>query len=317
MKQRPRLKVAFCDFWPGADIDDLFIVRTLRSIVDIELSTDPDRVIYSDFGVGHASFDCVKLHLTYENVRPNFALSDFEIGFDYDPDPRYLRFPLYVQYQNDLFSPGKLEEEMTDEDIDTIIQEKTEFCCFLISNGKCKIRNSFFEQLNKVKRVYSGGRYANNIGRSIDNKYEFIKNYKFTIAFENSAFPGYTTEKVLQPHYVKTIPIYWGNPVIDREFDMRSCVWVKGEEDFDRAIEEILKIDSDPDLHREILKRSIFYENRRSAYYSEDRMRAFLNKVLDKRTTDVAALDRKLAIARARTEAGVAKLRHRLSKVVK
>ena len=38
-----------------------------------------------------------------------------------------------------------------------------------------------------------------------------------TIAFENSSFPGYTTEKIFEPMLEGSIPIYWGNPRVDED----------------------------------------------------------------------------------------------------
>ena len=43
------------------------------------------------------------------------------------------------------------------------------------------------------------------------------KPYKFSIAFENAWYPGYTSEKIVTSMLAGTIPIYWGNPDISRE----------------------------------------------------------------------------------------------------
>ncbi len=59
-----------------------------------------------------------------------------------------------------------------------------------------KVRNNFFLKISKYKKVDSGGLALNNIGYIVKNKLEFIKDYKFTIAFENSSYSGYTTEKI-------------------------------------------------------------------------------------------------------------------------
>ena len=71
----------------------------------------------------------------------------------------------------------------------------------------------FFVKLSKYKQVDSGGRTLNNIGGPVEDKMEFIKDYRFVISFENAEYPGYTTEKIIQPMFVDSIPIYWGNPL--------------------------------------------------------------------------------------------------------
>src|SRR5207249_8371440 len=62
-----------------------------------------------------------------------------------------------------------------------------------------------FESTNDVK------------GDMWQRKRAFISQYKFTIAFENSSYPGYHTEKILDPMMVDSLPIYWGNPCIRSE----------------------------------------------------------------------------------------------------
>nr|WP_257842607.1 glycosyltransferase family 10 [Helicobacter sp. 13S00477-4] len=82
-----------------------------------------------------------------------------------------------------------------------------------------KLREEFFEALSLYKKVDSAGSYRNNIGRTLPiingdfstSKYEFMKDYKFSIAFENSSANGYSTEKIIQAFGAQTIPIYWGD----------------------------------------------------------------------------------------------------------
>ena len=48
-----------------------------------------------------------------------------------------------------------------------------------------------------------------------DNKVETLSGYKFSICFENTAYPGYVTEKIIDCLVAGTIPIYIGAPDID------------------------------------------------------------------------------------------------------
>ena len=74
---------------------------------------------------------------------------------------------------------------------------------------------NFFQRLSRRKRVDSGGRAFNNIGGPIPAgspaKLDFLRAYKFNLAFENASLPGYTTEKIVEAYvrYIKgwaTIP---------------------------------------------------------------------------------------------------------------
>ena len=45
-------------------------------------------------------------------------------------------------------------------------------------------------------------------------KIEFLRAYKFVIAFENGLSPGYNTEKLTHAMEADSMPIYWGDPEI-------------------------------------------------------------------------------------------------------
>jgi hypothetical protein len=81
-----------------------------------------------------------------------------------------------------------------------------------------------FEALSKYKRVNSGGRWMNNVGGPVADKMTFDRRHKFSIACENSASPGYTTEKLVQAFAAKTIPIYWGDPLVSRVFNTKAFI---------------------------------------------------------------------------------------------
>ena len=50
-------------------------------------------------------------------------------------------------------------------------------------------------------------------------KVEFLRAYKFVVAFENSSAPGYNTEKLTHAIEADAMPIYWGDPEIGRSFN--------------------------------------------------------------------------------------------------
>ena len=53
---------------------------------------------------------------------------------------------------------------------------------------------------------------------------DFIKDYKFVISFENSSYPGYTTQKLIEPMLVNSSPIYWGNKSVGKDFNTKSFI---------------------------------------------------------------------------------------------
>jgi hypothetical protein len=138
------------------------------------------------------------------------------------------------------------------------LNKKEHFCSFVYSNYLAdENRKVFFEKLSQYKKVNSGGRYLNNTGEIIDNKLAFELKHKFSIAFENSSNIGYTTEKLLNSFSAKTIPIYWGNPEIAKEFNDARFINCHKYENFDQVIEKIKEIDSDDNLYLKIINEPI------------------------------------------------------------
>jgi hypothetical protein len=255
---RKKIKIAFTDFWGGFENNptgmtnfDNVLYRMLSEFYDIEISNEPDYLFYSVFGNNHFNYkNCVKILYTGENKRPNFDECDYSLSFDYMDDERNLRFPLSAIT---LYETGNKDGFKKDIDFDKIKSEKTEFCNFIFSNPNAQLRNMLFQELSKYKRVDAGGRVLNNIGYLVDDKLKFQSKYKFSIAFENSEYPGYTTEKLVHPKLVDSIPIYWGNPVVDKDWNTKSFI---NAYDFDNVldlIDFIKEVDNNDDLWYKML----------------------------------------------------------------
>ena len=102
-----------------------------------------------------------------------------------------------------------------------------------------------------------GGQYNNNINKSVLNKNEFLSSYKFSIAMENSEGDGYISEKIVDSFISGTIPIYYGDYMIDEYINPKSFILIKGEKDILEKIEYIKKIDNDDTLYQNILKEKV------------------------------------------------------------
>mgnify|MGYP003437887625 FL=1 len=161
---------------------------------------------------------------------------------------------------------------------------KRKFCNFVVSNSACPERNDFFAKLSKYKMVDSGGRWLNNIGYNLSDKRKFQSEYKFSIAFENNAYrpqhPGYSTEKIMEPMTVNSIPIYWGNPVIDREFNVKSFVNFYDFENVDEVINYIIDLDKDDSKYLEVLKQPWFVDGVPEPNKVEN-IKSFLYKIFE------------------------------------
>jgi len=274
MKQK--IKIDFCDFWGGFNKTDNYFYNLLKEEFDVEISNNPDYLFFSVFGNNHQNYNCTKVFYTGENVAPPLSECDWSFSFDYIDDKRNYRLPLYLLYDGyyELVRPKIIDESIA----------TRKFCNFVASNGNCQDRNEFFNQLSKYKKVDSGGRWMNNIGYAVDDKLKFQSEYKFSIAFENNAYrpqhPGYTTEKIMQPMTVNSIPIYWGNPLIANEFNTKSFVNFYDFNNFGDMIEYIIELDNDDEKYLEVLKTDWLPGNIIPEDNEVDSIKSFLYKII-------------------------------------
>jgi hypothetical protein len=188
-------------------------------------------------------------------VRPNFGECDFAFTFDHLNRADHYRLPLYAWYAD----PATLVKPPLD--AERILAEKTGFCNFVYSNSRCKLRIKFFEKLSKYKRVDSGGRLLNNIGGPVSDKRAFLAQYKFTIAFENESYPGYTTEKILDPMLMGSLPIYWGNPLVHLDFNPRSFINFSDYGGLDDLVDRVVEVDRNDELYCQYVREPWYHGN--------------------------------------------------------
>lgn len=272
------LKVHFVDFWPVFSPEDNLFIHLLKKKYNvIPDGRNPDILFYSVFGCEHNFYDTKRIQFIGENVRPNFKECDYAFSFDYIDSPRHYRLPLYALYMHE----NDISHVFQKPDIEKILNEKKHFCNFIYSNPGQKKRNDFFKKLSKYKKVDSGGRLYRNIDRPILNKLEFIKDYKFTIAFENSSYPGYTTEKIFEPMLVNSIPIYWGNPLIHRDFNPAGFLNYFDYNSDDELIEKIIQVDSDDSLYAQILEQPSFHGNEENEFVKHENILNKLSEIIE------------------------------------
>jgi alpha(1,3/1,4) fucosyltransferase len=271
-----KVKIDFSDFWGGFDKTNNYFYNLLKEEFEVEISNNPDYLFFSVFGNNHQNYKCKKIFYTGENIAPPLGYCDWSFSFDYLDDPRNYRLPHYLLYD------GYYELQRTKVIDDSMANRK--FCNFVASNGNCQERNQFVEQLSKYKKVDCGGRWMNNIGYAVSDKRKFQSEYKFSISFENNAYrpqhPGYTTEKIMEPMTVNSIPIYWGNPLIYKEFNTKSFVSFYDHVSFNQVIEYIIDLDKNSDKYLDVLKTPWFVDNIIPEDNKLENIKSFLYKII-------------------------------------
>ena len=250
------VKVNFVDFHSDFDKNNDFL-DILKTRYNVEISDEPDYLFYSVFGTKHLKYrECIRIFYTGECLTPDFNECDYAIGFDRLVfGDRYLRYPLYAlfQYKN-AYNAILDRTPITQEEL----AAKTEFCSFVVSNGFAQeARAKFFELLSEYKKVNSGGRFRNNIGGAIIDKQSFQVKHKFSLAFENNSYQGYITEKIGEAFASRTIPIYWGDPTICKDFNDEAFVNVHNYASFADVIERIKELDNDDEKYLSVVNAPI------------------------------------------------------------
>ena len=147
-------------------------------------------------------------------------------------------------------------------------QPKSKFCNFLYTANAfpdVPTRIGFCKLLMRYKHIDAPGNLLNNM-RSIDTmpriyatqktweaKLSFLKDYKFTIAFENRTSSVYVSEKIDHAFAVGSIPIYWGNPNITDYYNPAAFINCRDYANFDEVIERVIEIDNNPTLYKEYI----------------------------------------------------------------
>lgn len=270
------MKVWFASFWGKFDVYDNVFTYALSQKYDVEVTPDnPDIVISNHFVERYKNAKMV-----YFSGEPfyDIGVNDYALTPFYIDEPNYFRFPLYLLYAYEYYKCGYInsyDEILYKKSyIDrSVLDDKSAFCSYVARGAghpECR-RTPFFEKLNEYKFVASMGDHLRNtepipgesgtIMGSI-NKCEILKYFKFNMAFENSmeynGKIGYATEKIYEPMIALSIPIYWGNPEVHKDFNTKSFINWNDYGSDEKVIERIIEIDNDDDLYMDYMKENYF-----------------------------------------------------------
>ena len=271
---RKKLRIAYIDFWPEWSTEN-FITPVLQKYFDvIENKYNPEVVFFSIFGRDHLKYNCKKILYVAENVRYNYipekqetiqiALDCADYTITYDPENNTnFRLPLWQAFlMNNPHQIFMLQNRINN------FENFDRFCSFVISNKFNPFRNAFFLNMKDNFKVFSYGREFNNDISLIqfskdrywrDAKIEFFQNlkHKYAITFENSMYPYYTTEKLMDAFLDGSLPLYWGDPKVNQDWNSKAFINVQklGEKE---TMELIREMENNDDLFLEKYLEPVF-----------------------------------------------------------
>lgn len=272
------IKLAFVDFEPGFVPEKSLLYRILLRNYQIELSKEPDYLFYSHYGERHLSYDCIRIYCSKEPVTPDFNFCDYAIGPDYlTLQDRYFRFPEYY-FDRETFAQMSDKTYFTSSNI----RSKGSFCGFWYrKEEQTAERDLFFERIKEYKAPESAGPLHNTLEGVVSDKQAFLEKCKFSIAFESCSNPGYTSSVLMQAFAAQTIPIYWGNPLIGREFSTQAFVNCHDFRSWSEVIEAVRHIDQDDDLYLKMMRTPALAEPDRDIDRMEEHLLTFLSGIFD------------------------------------
>lgn len=260
------MKIAYVDFWGGFDPAEFWITRFLKNRYKVEIS-DPfncDLIIGSCFGNFIKIFEkskAKKILFLGENLRPSYEFYDYSLSFDYENyDNKNIRLPLwmlYIDWWNNKSEDLSLDELNFIFDAEEIYNRQN-FAC-IVAGNPVRNRIDIYQLLNLYKKVDGYGLAFNN--KYNGRKHNLLKNYKFNICFENSIYPGYCTEKLLQAKVAGCIPVYYGCKEANKDFNEKCFINLIDYDSINKFAEEVIKIDKNKDKFFQIASEPLFSIN--------------------------------------------------------
>lgn len=256
--------------WIKNKLKDKFIIKFN--------SYSAEYLLFNIFGDEHLNpkyNKCIKIAVFTENKIPDFNEADYALGQSHIIYlDRYFKFPIFLWY--DIKNFNMVRKNVLNNQI------RKKFCAAVVSNNFSTdgFRLKFINELSKYKKVDMGGKYENNIGGQINSKFEFFSSYKFSIAMENSEGDGYISEKIIDSFISGTIPIYYGDYMIDEYINPKSYILIRNEKDIKEKINYIKEIDNNDEIYKNLLKENVIIDEN-SANKIEKEEKEFLEHIFE------------------------------------
>lgn len=220
--KKPPIYIYWHGFWSNMNIEDCQILDFLRESMKDEILIRTNKARKADIFICSClkkelisrKFDhCLKIIFLGENIRPYYKNYDLSLTSDINEyRGRNINLPLWL-LELDLFNRNRNYDDREIYNIDLFCNErvidfsKRKSGIVYIGNNEEPFRQSIIYDLSKaIKNLHKYGSQSN----PIENKIALLEKYKGSIAFENSFYPGYVTEKIIHTYLAGSMTLYWG-----------------------------------------------------------------------------------------------------------
>lgn len=171
--------------------------------------------------------------------------------------------PLFVPYIYCQNMKSSLENK-----VDRVSPPKKNKILCTIGNPGGFDRNKILDVLEKNFEIdYAGGYKKNTFSCVSTTRYwskeyiDFMSDYKFVISMENSRQDTYITEKIINPLYANTIPIYWGSLRIADYFNNERIINISDSSNLNDSIQKIKELMEDDKKYLKVVNSNTFTDN--------------------------------------------------------
>lgn len=256
------VKIYYIGFWDGFDYRNNMFSSILQKRYNLVVdSNDPDFLICSPLcrPYEYMKYDCPRIMYTGEFLSADFTALDYFIGYDdISFGDRALRFPLFLFNDDAVYSPS---EPLSEDEAVKILRSKEYFCNYIFGHDTALgVREKILEGLSAYKRVECAGTHRNNMPNGLtfnmQTKIPFMEKCKFSIAAESVCYPGFTSEKIGHAFSTHTIPIYFGDPDIYKDFNENAFIDYSRYSSVEDLVNKVIEIDQNDELYVEMLCQS-------------------------------------------------------------
>jgi hypothetical protein len=234
------------------------------------LVTEPesaDLIICSVFGNAHESFRgrIPLVQFIGEPRSPELADGTAYLSFCYGgSNGRNYRLPLWL-LQFDWFGKGSAYGNPNQLiPIHSLyrsrsFQDRNHMCVSIFNRDPAGNRMSFLRALSeRGLPIHAYGKPFSNWFFGESQKLAVLSMFRFAQCFENSAMPGYHTEKIVHAFFAGCIPVYWGSNTLHLEFNEQAIVLLEPSMSLAQLVNQMLEISADKKKIRGILEQELF-----------------------------------------------------------